>query len=294
MSQYPDFMDSIMMETQKETTYSNLRDYTYTLPIFYSKEDDCEVDYFLKNTIQALLGVSVISNANPETLLDSIYQNIKPYIDTFAVVLTSEQKKTSIAVNYEIEFCLDIGIDFCTKTGFGFAWNFNDEIVYYKLGSQALTLSMLDDFDVLPGSVAYEISYDFLGDISYAPGTWYSIDIGFSPGFIAKLASNYVKYIEFMESGYGFSYLAGVDTLSFGDIGTTKCIGLSFGKSLDSVTGGIIPNVSFGMSRGVVKTIDDLSPPSAVDENDPTTWCIAEQLYSVSCLSRCIRPDIEW
>eukprot|EP01084_Bolivina_argentea_P123543 218930_1 len=48
MSQYPDFMDSIMMETQKETTYSNLRDYTYTLPIFYSKEDDCEVDYFLK------------------------------------------------------------------------------------------------------------------------------------------------------------------------------------------------------------------------------------------------------
>lgn len=303
---YPQFFLNIIETSQNTETYNAIKLFVLQFHSFYDN-NICEVDHFIRNKISILNplasndGKSDAVGADIDNLLSPIYESIKQQIDGFSELLTDKEKETALAITYTGNVCLDIEIEICYAVGFGFAFNFLGEIYYYQTGVQALTLQSTDDLGSLPGSISFDIAYDILGNISYAPGNLYSLDASISGGILTKLitASEQSSTSEIknklLSGGYSISYLVGVNNLdlSIDNLDQSKCLGLSFGHSLNSIEGGIIPSAAFGISRVATTTSTQITENKNKGNEFDNNQCIAEQLWSVTGFGQLIRPDIE-
>eukprot|EP01084_Bolivina_argentea_P292416 502704_1 len=268
------FFENIIPITQNNQIYNLLKQYTMGYPTYYSQAE-CEIDDNIKLALSVYLGTISATNTNyVQNLLHDIYSSITDEIDTFSNYLSINELGTTVSISYSVSICVDVLFtSICYAFGFGFAFNFQEEVIYYKTGSQGITLGGFSGIDsVIPGSIEFGISYDVLGDISYVSGNSYSIDVAISSGMLTKISQDFQDYLPLKQAGYSFSYLAGVNNLNFGRIDNSYCVGFSFGNTLSNILNGeLLPSLSFGVSRGATITLQDIEQKNDV--------CIVHQLW---------------
>mmetsp|Transcript_56933 Transcript_56933/g.51223 ORF Transcript_56933/g.51223 Transcript_56933/m.51223 type:complete len:616 (+) Transcript_56933:178-2025(+) len=318
LSSFYDILDSVMEKTQSEAIQLPILTFVLSYPQFFD-EEICRSDFFLTNDFDEnidepeLDDINLEIRADPdeiENLLRPIYENIKSEIDSFGLLLSGELKKTAIAVTYTGSICLDIGIEMCYSQGYGFAFDFNENVLFYQTGLQGMSMAAglaLIDFG---GSISFDVSYDILGEIDFVPGNLYSLDVTISPGITGQITNVIIDTIQnggfnnnninvldiFSSDSFGISFLVGVDSLVLNDISTANFIGISFSKTLKEISTSILPSVAFGISRAATMTttqIKDLVNEGLEADKDS---CVAEQLWTIDqvpFVGDIIRPELE-